>query len=405
MSPLLSVESALQRVLGTVQASGRPVLEVDLLKALDCVLARDVISSIAVPGDDNSAMDGYALRAVDAHQQLPVSQRIPAGSVGTQLKPGTAARIFTGAAIPSGADAVVMQENCQLVKGCISISGSVVAGQHIRLRGQDISSGSVVLRAGRRLRPQDIGLLASIGMAQVSVYKRLKVAILSTGDELVDPANTGNDKQLPAGQIYNSNRYTLASLLSHLNVELVDGGIIPDDPDATARALQSAADVADCVICSGGVSVGEEDLVKNQVEKLGKLDLWKLAIKPGKPLAFGRIGETPFFGLPGNPTSVFVTFCLVARPYLHKLQGLAEAAPIKLTALARFNSGRPGGRQEYRRVTVRNAETGLVASDYANQSSGVLSSVSHSNAFAVIPAGEVVTEGNQVEVILLDYLT
>jgi len=405
LSPLLSVESALQQVLSSVEDCSRPVIEVDLLKALGCVLARDVVSSIAVPGDDNSAMDGYALRAVDAHEQLPVSQRIPAGSVGAQLKPGTAARIFTGAAIPPGADTVVMQENCELLDGCIVINGSVSAGQNIRLQGQDISSGSIVLCAGRRLRPQDVGLLASVGMAQVSVYKPLKVAILSTGDELVDPSNIGKDKELPAGQIYNSNRYTLAGLLSNLNVEVVDGGIIPDDPDATARALQSAADAADCVICSGGVSVGEEDHVKDQVEKLGKLDLWKLAIKPGKPLAFGRIGETPFFGLPGNPTSVFVTFCLVARPYLQKLQGLAEAAPIKLTARARFNSGRPGGRQEYRRVTVQNGETGLVASDYVNQSSGVLSSVSHSNAFAIIAPGEVVTEGDQVEVILLDHLT
>ena len=405
MNPLLSVEGALQRVLGTVEACGRPVIEVELLKALDCVLASDVVSSIAVPGDDNSAMDGYALRALDANQHLPVSQRIPAGRVGTALIPGTAARIFTGAAIPPGADAVVMQENCELINGHITISGSVVAGQHIRPRGQDIKSGSVVLCAGRRLRPQDLGLLASVGTTQVSVYKPLKVAILSTGDELVDPANAGEDKELPSGQIYNSNRYTLAGLLASLNVEVVDGGIVPDDPNATSRALQSAANAADCVICSGGVSVGEEDHVKNQVEKLGKLDLWKLAIKPGKPLAFGSIGETPFFGLPGNPTSVFVTFCLVARPFLQKLQGLDEPAPIKLEALATFNSGKPGGRQEYRRVTVQNGEAGLVASDYDNQSSGVLSSVSHSNAFAVIPPGEVVTEGCQVEVILLDHLT
>jgi molybdopterin molybdotransferase len=405
LSLLLSVESALQRVLGTLVACDRPVIEVELLKALGCILARDVISSIAVPGDDNSAMDGYALRAADAHQQLPVSQRIPAGSIGAQLQPVTAARIFTGAAIPPGADAVVMQENCELIDGCININGSVTAGQHIRPRGQDISSGSIVLHAGRRLRPQDIGLLASVGTAQVSVYKPLTVAILSTGDELVDPASTGKDKELPAGQIYNSNRYTLAGLLSNLNIEVVDGGIIPDDPNATARALQSAADAADCVICSGGVSVGEEDHVKSQVEKLGTLGLWKLAIKPGKPLAFGCIGETPFFGLPGNPTSVFVTFCLVARPYLQKLQGLVEPGPLKLTALAKFNSGRPGGRQEYRRVTVQNAEGGLVASDYENQSSGVLSSVSHSNAFAVIAPGEVVTEGDQVEIILLDHLT
>jgi len=404
LNALLPVDDALVRVLASAQGYSRAVISLGLTEALGCVLAEDMLSPMAVPGDDNSAMDGYALRAADASAPLPVSQRIPAGTVGTLLQDGTAARIFTGAVIPEGADAVVMQENCQESDGCVTISGAVSVGQNIRPRGQDITEGSVVLEAGRRLRPQDLGLLASIGAAQVPVYRPLKVAILSTGDELVDPSETVPGGGLQAGQLYNSNRYTLAGLLRSLNMDVVDGGIIPDDPRATAKALQAAADSADCVISSGGVSVGEEDHVKNQVEKLGTLDLWKLAIKPGKPLAFGSIGGTPFFGLPGNPTSVYVTFCLVARPFLLKMQGLAEPEPVKLSAVAGFSSGKPGGRQEYRRVTVRNAGGGLEAMDYGNQSSGVLSSVSHSNAFAIIPPGTVIEKGDPVEVMLLDHL-
>ena len=403
MTPLLPVEGALQRVLGSIGGS-RPVTEVELIAALGRVLARDIISPIAVPGEDNSAMDGYALRAQDAATPLPVSQRIPAGTIGSALQPVSAARIFTGAAIPEGADAVVMQENCTFADGVVRIEGPVVVGQNVRPRGQDLNEGEVVLRAGRVLKPQDMGLLASIGTRKVPVYQRLKVAILSTGDELVDPSEAGANKQLPPGQLYNSNRYTLSGLLTSMGLEVIDGGIIPDNPEETAQALREAATKADCVISSGGVSVGEEDHVKTQVEKLGKLDLWKLAIKPGKPLAFGSIGGTPFFGLPGNPTSVFVTFCLIARPYLLKLQGVEEPEPVKLTACAKFCSGKPGVRQEYRRVTVVEGEAGLLASDFGNQSSGVLSSVSHSNAFAVIPPGEVISEGDRVEVILLDHL-
>lgn len=405
MTALLPVEEALASVLAHVPDGGRAVIKVPLIEALGRVLAEDIISPMAVPGDDNSAMDGYALRAADGVEPLPVSQRIPAGTVGTPLEPGTAARIFTGAAIPEGADAVVMQENCQEENGKVTISGAVRVGQNIRPRGQDIAPDSVVLQAGRKLRPQDLGLLASIGAAQVPIYRPLKVAILSTGDELVDPMAADPAAGLQPGQLYNSNRYTLAGLVRSLNMEVVDCGIIPDDPEATARALQGAADSADCVISSGGVSVGEEDHVKNQVEKLGTLNLWKLAIKPGKPLAFGSIGDTPFFGLPGNPTSVFVTFCLVARPFLLKMQGLVEPDAVKIMAVADFTSGKPGGRQEYRRVTVCNSGGALRAMDYANQSSGVLSSVSHSNAFAVIVPGSVVEKGDPVEVMLLDYLT
>lgn len=399
MSNLLPVVEALARVL----AAARPIseaMELSLLDALGHVLAEEVISSIDVPPADNSAMDGYALRASEAGQALPVSQRIPAGVVGTALAEGTAARIFTGAAIPAGADTVVMQEICTEVGGVVTVSGPVGAGQNVRPRGQDIGAGETVLAKGRVLRPQDLGLLASIGRARVKVYRPLRVAVLSTGDELIDP---GSGK-LPEGAIYNSNRYTLAGLLRTINMELVDCGIVADNPEATASALLDAAERADCVITTGGVSVGEEDHVKNQVGRLGRLDLWKLAIKPGKPLAFGSIGDTPFIGLPGNPTSVFVTFCLIARPFLLQMQGVSEPELPRLHARAAFTVAKPGTRQEYLRVALENTEHGLQVTKYSNQSSGVLSSVSHSNALAVIPAGSTLEQGDAVEVILLDSL-
>jgi molybdopterin molybdotransferase len=346
-------------------------------------------------------MDGYALRAADADKALPVSQRIPAGAVGTALEPGTAARIFTGAEIPPGADAVVMQENCEEIDGQVSVRGSVAVGQNIRPQGQDIRQGETVLQQGRVLRPQDLGLMASVGASEVPVYESLRVAIMSTGDELVEPGAG----PLQMGQIYNSNRYTLAALLQNMNIEVVDGGIVPDDAEATALALQEAARGADCVITSGGVSVGEEDHVKAQVETLGHLDLWKLAIKPGKPLAFGSIGGTPFFGLPGNPSSVFVTFCVVAKPYLQKLQGMADSTLPVLTAMAGFTREKAEKRQEYLRVSLLDSEQGLVANSYQNQSSGVLSSVSRSDALAVIPIGATVSRGDPVQIILLEQLT
>jgi molybdopterin molybdotransferase len=400
LSELVGVEDALKRILSAA-ALPHHVVRRPLLDALGCVLAEDIISPIAVPLNDNSAMDGYALRAADSGQALPVVQRIPAGCVGGSLEPGQAARIFTGAEIPGGADSVVMQDNCELVGDRVTINGEVHVGQNIRSQGQDIAGGETVLHCGRILQPQDLGLLASVGASEVPVFTPLRVAILSTGDELVEPGAG----PLQGGQLYNSNRYTLAGLLRNMNCEVVDGGIIPDDPILTAQALKKAAENSDCVISSGGVSVGEEDHVKAQVESLGHLDLWKLAIKPGKPLAFGSIGNTPFFGLPGNPSSVFVTFCIITKPFLRKLQGVVEKDMGKMTARAGFRRDRPQKRQEYLRVQVCGSEDGLTATPFNNQSSGVLSSISRSNALAVIPIGATIEHGDEVEIIPLNNLT
>jgi len=368
-----------------------------LAQASGRVLAGDCVSAIDVPGHDNSAMDGYALSAADleANSSLKIVQRIAAGEVGGRLNPGEAARIFTGAPIPPGADAVVMQENCAVAGDELSVLKKVRSGENLRKAGGDVQSGALVLPRGHRLRPQDIGLLASIGLETVCVRRRLKVSLLTTGNELVQPGT-----ELKAGQIYNSNYYTLYSLLQGLQVEVLDGGIVEDDFEGTRRALLRAAEQSDCVITTGGVSVGEEDHVKAAVEKEGVLQLWKLAIKPGKPLACGKIAGTQFFGLPGNPVSAFVTFVLVVRPSLLGMLGCKGSTANSFNVAAGFSAPESGQRQEYLRCQLGPDDDGVSSlQPLGNQSSGVAASLSQADGLAVVPAYTAVSHGDMLEFI------
>ena len=396
---LLPVDEALAQLLADVQGIAE-CEQVALDRALGRILAREIRSPIDVPPADNSSMDGYAIRIADyaaGLREFPLSQRIAAGSVGPQLQPGTAARIFTGAELPPGADTVVMQENCRALGERVRIDAAPVSGQNIRRRAQDIASGNVVVEAGTRLGPAHTGLLAAVGIAQLQVLRRLRVAILSTGDELVEPG-----QPIAPGQIYNSNRHLLAGLLETLGIEVIDAGLVPDNASGTRDSLRQAAELADVVISTGGVSVGEEDHVKNAVEELGSLRLWKLAIKPGKPLAYGRVQGKVFFGLPGNPSSVFVTWQILARPCLLRMQGiLGEVRPLELRASADFDWPAPGSRQEYLRARLENDGDGLRVRLYPNQSSGVLSSVAWANALVVIAPGNSVRAGDLVRVVQL----
>lgn len=365
---------------------------------LGAVLNGDVFAERDVPPADNSAMDGFAFRYEDLlpGKSLPVSQRIPAGIVGEELQEGTAARIFTGAFVPPNADTVVAQEDCELADNYVAVRAEVKRGQHIRPCGQDISAGQLLFEAGHRLQAADLGLLASLGISQIAVSTPIRVALMSTGDELREPG-----QPLSPGQIYNSNRPMLAGMIRSLGCDVVDLGIIPDNASATKAALLDASTRADVVISSGGVSVGEEDHVKAQVEALGELQLWKLAIKPGKPLAYGHLGGAPFFGLPGNPVSSFVTFCLFVRPYLLKMQGVKNPLAPQWPASANFCWPKAGSRQEYLRARVTPGASGMQVDIHPQQSSGALTSVSWCNALAVIPVGVTLQRGDRVEVIFL----
>ncbi|GGP23035.1 molybdopterin molybdotransferase MoeA [Silvimonas iriomotensis] len=391
---MLSVDQALDQLLSLA----RPLTEtrtLPLTTAHGHYLASDVVSPIAVPGFDNSAMDGYALNVADFSAppaSFTLTQRIAAGETGVMLQAGEAARIFTGAPIPPGANAVAMQEDCNVNEGRVSVSAPLSASQNIRRTGDDIQLNTVAVAQGTRLGAAQLGLLASIGVAEVDVTRPVRVALLSTGSELVEPG-----QPLGAGQIYNSNRYLLAAMLREAGCEVTDAGIVTDRLDATQLALQSAANEHDIVITTGGVSVGEEDHVKAAVEALGTLNLWKMAIKPGKPFAQGRITradgtEADFIGLPGNPVSSFVTFFVLVRPFLARRQGKTDAQlPPQILIPAGFQR-QAGARREFLRVRIVDGQ--LVP--FGNQGSGVLTSVAASDGLAIVPENQPVNRGDKL---------
>ena len=408
-APLKPLDIALAELLAQVSTLDG----IEMVSTFDAdgrVLAQNRLSSLHVPPQDNSSMDGYAMRCADvgaAGAVLSVSQRIPAGSVGAALQPGTAARIFTGASIPAGADVVVMQEECEVLpdtntNGVSQIRVNIVptSGQWIRLAGEDVALGAVVLHQGERLTPASLGLAASIGLATLPVVRRPKVALFSTGDELVMPGDIA-PQDMPAGSIYNSNRFFLRALLLRLGCVVTDMGIVPDNLDATKAALRSAAEDHDLILTSGGVSVGEEDHIKPAVQALGELNLWQIAIKPGKPFAYGKVnnaaGAAHFIGLPGNPVSSFVTFLLLVRPFLLKLQGVQDVDQVATKSVAvrsDFTWARADKRREFLRVK-RNVNGGLDL--FPNQSSGVLTSAAWGDGVVNNPPGQTIAAGDMVQ--------
>jgi molybdopterin molybdotransferase len=420
---LQALDDVLARVLAV--AAERRITDTERVSTFDAlgrVLAEGVRSGLDVPPADNTAMDGYALRTADVPEAgtvLPVSQRIPAGVVGTRLAAGTAARIFTGAHVPAGADAVVMQEQCEAVAGeglgSVRINAVPAAGQWIRRRGEDVQHGAEVLAAGARLGPQALGMAASVGAAELQVRRRPRVALFSTGDELVMPG-----EPLKPGAIYNSNRFTLRALLQAAGCEVVDRGIVPDRLDATRQALRDAAAGVDLILTCGGVSVGEEDHLKPAVQAEGWLEAFQIAMKPGKPLAFGGVkrvnaaapdalsggtrsdtGETLFIGLPGNPVSAFVTFLLIVAPALRALQGCTTQMPTAVTVRADFDWPKPDRRREFLRARF-NATGGLDL--FPNQSSGVLTSAVWADGLIDNPGGQAIARGDGVRLLLLSSL-
>ena len=400
-APLLSLDDALASLIAAVT----PLADTETVPTLDGsgrVLAADLRSGLNVPPADNTQMDGYAVRASDCASGcavLLVSQRIPAGHVGQPLQAGTAARIFTGALIPDGADAVIMQEQCAYdeASGKVTINHVPKSGEWVRRRGEDIVAGSTILSRGTRLRAQELGLAASVGLASLPVYRRVKVGVFFTGDELAMPGEL-----LKPGAIYNSNRFTLRGLLQQLGCEVTDLGNVPDSREATRNALRKAAAGNDLIITSGGVSVGEEDHVKPAVESEGTLNMWQIAIKPGKPLAFGQVrrdGQSSpafFIGLPGNPVSSFITFLIFVRPFILALQGASIQPPKRYPMRADFAWAKPDRRNEFLRVRI-NQSHGLDL--FPNQGSGVLTSTVWGDGIIDNPPGQAIKAGDTVHFI------
>src|SRR5476649_1940039 len=391
---MIPVEEAMARLMEMAEAA--PIVErehVPLALAQGRVLAVELISSLDLPPWPNSAMDGYALRLADWQgEPLTVSQRIFAGQAPEPLQPGTCARIFTGAPVPAGADCVEMQENAEvLADGRVRFIEALVAEQNIRPQGQETTVGEVVLAAGTRLGPIEQGLAASLGCAELNVVRRVRVAVLSTGDELIEPG-----QPLGPGQIYNSNRVLLCSWLTRQGCEVLDAGILPDDLEATRQRLTQLGDV-DLILSTGGVSVGEADFLGIALREAGELELWKLAIKPGKPLTFGHFRGVPVIGLPGNPASTLVTFALLARPYLLRRQGVEDVVPLQFPVPAGFNWQKPGNRREYLRGRFENGKAII----YRNQSSGVLRSAAWAQGFVEVLEGTTLAIGDRVNFIPL----
>ena len=386
---LMPLEEARERLLALAHASPVRERESVALAASDGrVLARDLISTLDLPPWPNSAMDGYALNLADwTGEPLAVSQRVFAGHAPEPLVPGTCARIFTGAPVPAGANCVEMQENAQVMAdGRVLFTEALKTGQNIRPQGQETTVGEIVLSAGTRLGPIEQGLAASLGCATLEVVRRFKVAVLSTGDELIEPG-----QPLGPGQIYNSNRRVLCSWLARLGCEVIDAGILPDDLPATRQRLAELG-AADLILSTGGVSVGESDYLGMALREAGELDLWKLAIKPGKPLTFGHFNGTPVIGLPGNPASTLVTFALLARPYLLRRLGVQAVDPLTFQVPAGFAWTKPGNRREYLRGRLENGRAVI----YKNQSSGVLRSAAWADGLVEVLEGSTLAEGDSV---------
>nr|WP_222934908.1 gephyrin-like molybdotransferase Glp [Pseudomonas koreensis] len=393
----MPVEDALVRLLAMADAT--PIVEHEFLPLAEVegrVLADDLISTLDLPPWPNSAMDGYALNLADwTGEPLPVSQKVFAGQAPEALKPGTCARIFTGAPVPAGADCVQMQENAEVQDdGRVRFTKTMSVGQNIRPQGQETTVGELILPAGTRLGPIEQGLAASLGCAGLNVVRKVRVAVLSTGDELVEPGQA-----LGPGQIYNSNRVVLCSWLQRLGCEVIDAGILPDNLETTRARLGDLQDV-DLILSTGGVSVGEADFLGIALREEGELALWKLAIKPGKPLTFGHFRHVPVIGLPGNPASTLVTFALLTRPYLLRRQGVQDVEPLKFTVPAGFVWPVAGNRREYLRGRLEQGQAII----YRNQSSGVLRSAAWADGLVEVREGRTLVEGDQVVFIPLSDL-